>query len=367
MPWGCNSAVAVDRRAFLIAISTAWAADAALAAVPKSYPRSYERIIAEARREGRLTLYSATDIGEFSDVLDQFKTLYPFVAIDYQDLAAFEVYRRFLADYSARRDLADLVINSAMDLQVKLVNDRYSQPYVSPERPNMPDWAVWKNEAFAVSAEPIVFGYNRRLMPAADVPRSHDDLQQLLRTKAARYRGKIATYDPEASSTGYLYLSEDLILDKDTWDLIRALGKTRLATYTSSDEMIRRVRSGEQVFAYNLIGSYALDAQARDPNFGVVLPEDYTLVASRIALIARNAPHPNCAKLFLDFMLSRQGQGLIARRYMTPLRNDVASLYPAIDPSRVRNIRVGPALLANQDQLKRANFIREWRQAIGAS
>jgi iron(III) transport system substrate-binding protein len=356
-----------DRRGFLVTGAASVAAPASLlanSAPPPGYPRSYQRLIDTASRERQLTIYSATDSRGLADVLAAFRKLYPFIAIRYVDLAAREVYDRFLAEASSRRVAADLLMNSAMDLQIKLVNDGYSQPYASPEKPNLPEWAVWKNEAYAVSAEPIVFAYNRRLLPAQEVPRSHSDLQTLLERRRAAYEGKIALYDPETSSTGFLYITQDVQLDRGTWNLVRAIGRTKPKMYNSTIEMIRKVSSGEHLLAYNMIGSYALAQAAKDPAIGIIVPNDYVLMTSRIALIPKEAPHPASAKLFLDFMLSRAGQSLLARQHMTPLRQDVQQVRLSVDPNRVRAIRVGPTLLTNLDQLTRVNFLNQWRRAL---
>lgn len=341
------------------------ATGAAAAQAPKGYPRSYERIVESAKKAGKLTIYSATDAREMADLLQDFGKLYPQIAVRYEDLSSSEVYQRVLSDVAAGRPTADLVINSAMDLQIKLVNDGYAQPYASPEKPFLPDWAVWKNQAYGVSSEPIVFAYNKKLMPAADVPRDHDELQKLLGEKSKFYTGKIAMLNPETSSTGFLYITQDVQLDRDTWGLVRSIGATKPKLYISTDEIIKKISSGEHVFAYNMIGSYALDQQLRDPNFGVVFPSDYTLAISRIALIPKDASHPDAAKLFLDYMLSKRGQLLLARHQMTPLRAD-GTVWPMrqADPNHVKAIRVGPALLVNLDQLKRASFIRDWRRAV---
>lgn len=361
-----------DRRTLLsslAALATTTMARAAEAAAPlrRGYPRSYERIVEIARREKQLTIYSAARSQEVAELLADFRTLYPFISIRYEGMQSFDVYRRFMAEAGANRVVVDLLINSAMDLQIKLVNDGYIQPYASPEKPNLPDWAVWKNEAYAVSAEPIVFVYNKRLMPAADVPRSHDALQSLLERKYRDYNGKIALYNPEVSSTGFLCITQDVQIDRDTWKLIRALGRSNPKLYRINDEIIPKIRSGQHWLAYNMVASYALAQQSRDPNLGIIVPNDYTLVLSRIALIPKDAPHPASAKLFLDYLLSRRGQSLLGKNYMTPLREDVPWGGARVDPSKVQAIRVGPALLANLDQLKRANFLKQWRRAIANS
>lgn len=340
-------------------------ATAVPAAVPASYPRSYASIVEGARREGALSIYSATDAREVVELLRDFRTLYPEIRVDYADLNSTELYSRFIAEVAAREGTADLLWSSAMDLQIKLVNDGYAQAYASPEKPALPEWAVWKNEAWGTTAEPIVFAYNRRLMPADDVPRTHADLARLLREKPDFYRGKIASYNPERSGVGFLYITQDIQATRDTWNLIRAMGATAPKFYTSTGAMMERVVSGEHLLAYNMIGSYALERQSRDPSLGVVLPEDYTLVMSRIALIPADARHPNAAKLFLDFLLSRRGQQHLAHRHMTPVRADVDPPPGARAPEGVaRAIRVGPGLLVNLDQLTRLQFLKNWREAL---
>lgn len=335
------------------------------AARPAGYPRSYDGLEAQAAREGRLVIYSAADLNEVAGVLKAFRARYPKIRVDYQHMASKAVYDRYLGEVAAGKVSADLMFNSAMDLQIKLVNDGYAQPYASPEKPFLPPWAVWKNQAYGVTAEPIVFAYNKKLMPPGDVPHSHDDLERLLRSKTRAYMGKVTTYDVEQSSTGFLFFTQDEQISHDTWKIIKALGRTRPKLYVAGDEMLRRVSAGEHLLAYNIMSSYALERRAADPAIEVVFPSDYTLVMSRIAFISKDARQPAAAKLFLDYLLSREGQGLLAQRFMTPVRIDLQPLRPHADPADLRAIHVGPALLANLDRLKYARLIAAWKQALG--
>ena len=327
-----------------------------------------ESLIAEAREEGRLIVYSTTDEAQYAPLLEVFRAEHPQIEIVYESLSADEVYSRFRRESDAGRPSADLLISSAMDLQVKLANDGYAQPYRSPERRFLPRWAVWKDEAFAVTAEPIVIGYNRRLLPATLRPRSHDDLAAILHANPDRFRGRVGTYDPARSPTGMLYFSQDLQTDGDSWDLIAALGRAEPRLFTASSEMMDQVSSGELLLAYNLIGSYALARAASDPNFGVIIPEDYALLMSRVAVVARNARHSAAARLFLDFMLSRRGQELLARQQMVPLRQDVGPASARrFAGANMREVTVGPALMANLDSMNRDRFLSNWQRNVGLS
>ncbi len=334
------------------------------AAVPAGYPRSYANRVADANKEGRLSIYSTTDAREVAQLLQDFRSLYPQIRLEYADINSTELYSRFIAEVAAKESTADLLWSSAMDLQIKLVNDGYAQPYASPEKPNLPSWAIWKNEAYGITAEPVVMVYNKRLLPPADVPRTRADLERLLTNNPAYY-GKIGMMNPERSGAGFLHITQDLQVTRDNWRLVRAMGRAGVQLYSSTGPLLERVSSGEHLIAYNVIGPYALEREARDPSIGVVLPSDYTLVASRIALIPADAGHPAAAKLFLDYLLSKRGQTFLARKHMTPVRSDVEAPEGShIDAPNMRAIRVGPELLANLDQIKRLRFLKDWRNAL---
>lgn len=358
-----------NRRAWLargVALAATLApARSAGARPPPGYPRSYEALTAQAYREGRLLVYSSADLTDMNGLLQAFRARHPALKVEYRHFVSTELYDRFVREVAAGQPSADFLFSSAMDTQIKLVNDGYAQSYASPEKPYLPAWAIWKNEAYGLTAEPIVFAYNRRLLSPAEAPRSHDQLEEFLRRKRAALRGKVGTYDVERSSTGFLFFTQDEQISHDTWKLLKALGRTQPRFDVLAHDILARVSSGEQVLAYNVMSSYALERRAHDPWVEVVFPTDYTLVMSRIGFISKQAQHPAAAKLFLDFLLSREGQSLLAARYMTPVRTDLEPATPHADPSNLKAIHVGPALLANLDRLKYAKLISEWKAAIG--
>ncbi|KAK0359871.1 hypothetical protein LTR94_029549, partial [Friedmanniomyces endolithicus] len=109
--------------------------------------------------------------------------------------------------------------------------------------------------------------------------------------------------------------------------------------------------------------SYGETWAARYPDVGLVTPSDYHLSVSRVAFIPRNAAHPNAAKLFLDFLLSREGQRSIADLGIRPVRDDVEDVMRP-PSSGVHVVRVGPALLANLDTMRRDQLLERWGVAM---
>ena len=329
---------------------------------PTGYPRSYDALIAAAQAERGVHVFGNADSAAMQPLIAAFRRTYPGVAVRYDDLESRDIYRRVVADAAARRPGADLVWSSGMDLQAKLINDGYAQAYLSPEKPALPATAVWKNMGYGVTAEPVAFVVNRRLVPPTLVPRTHEAFERLLRSRRAALTGKVATYDPAQSNVGYMYLSEDQAITRDTRSLVQAIAATRPMLSRTTEPMLDAIAAGRVAIAYNVVGPYALARARRDPRIGVVFPRDYTIVASRVAFIARDARRPAAAKLFLDFLLSRTGQTLLAREWLLPVRADVRA--PRLSREQQRPIRVGPQLLVNLDSIKRRRFLTDWRAIL---
>ncbi len=327
---------------------------------------SSPKLARAAEREGELVIYANTGDAETWPVLTAFRRAHPGIKITFRRLNSAELYERYVAETAANKPTADLVWSSAMDLQIKLINDGYAQTYVPPQKAALPTWAVWKNQGYGVTAEPIVFVYDKRRLNPKDAPKSHAELRRLLET--GKIPGSVATFDPDRSAVGFLYYSQDRLAWADTMALNRAIGATAPKLYESTATMLDDLSAGDTTFGYNIIGSYALEAQRLDHNLMVVFPADYTLVMSRIAFVSAGARHPNAAKLFLDFMLSKQGQVLLARNSLRPVRTDLkGGGVPGPADGVARPIEVGPALLADLDQMRRARLLADWRKAIGPS
>lgn len=347
--------------------------------VPPGYPGDYIEIIARAQREGAVAVYASTDLEVVQPLITAFEARYPGIRVRYQDLNTLDLHNRFVAETASLgpampardADYADVLWSTAMDLQIKLVNDGYAQRYDSPERGGLPSWAVWRDEAWGTTFEPAVIVYNRRHFHGARVPGSRSGLARLLQEHAPQWRGKVVTYDVERSGVGYLLAQQDARMGSEFWYLAQALGRAKVQLSASTADMIERIASGELVLGYNLLGSYALSLMERGAAIGVIAPRDYTLVMSRVAFIARKSPRPHAARLWLDFVLSREGQALLSQSssQLYTIRTDTDSSHTANALAErlgyaLKPISVGPGLLAAQDALRKKAFLARWHDAL---
>jgi iron(III) transport system substrate-binding protein len=336
--------------------------------VPPGYAAGYAATVKAAEDEGQLVIYATTDASVAKPLIADFQRLYPRIEISYEDLNSTELYHRFVAEVQLGGRSADVLWSSAMDQQAALVSNGYAMAYDSPEKAGLPAWAVWKDQAFATTFEPVVIAYNKKLLAAGEVPQTRADLVRLLASDPQRFQGQVLTYDIEKSGLGFFLATQDAEAAPSFWDLARAIGKTRPKLVLTTADMARQLAAGRAILGYNLLGAYVMAQQ--NPAIGYVFPKDHTLVMSRILLLNRKAAHPNAAKLWLDYLLSKRGQAVIANgSQLFAVRDDVAGETTAARLKQMlgasqRPIAVGPNLIGYLNNQNYLDFVLQWRQAV---
>ena len=354
-----------------VVASLLFAAATASAQVPAGYPADYAKVLDGAKKEGKVVVYSTTDAKLVTPLIKDFEAAFPGVKVEYADMNSTEIYNRFISENAANAASADAVWSSSMDLQMKLAADGLAAVYKSPESAALPEWAHYKDTVYATTFEPIAIVYNKRLVPAEDVPKTHADFTKLLNTKAEKYQKKVTTYDAEKSGVGFMLVNQDAKLNPAFWDLVKAMGARGANMQSSTGTMMERISSGENLIGYNILGSYALTRAKKDPSIGIAFTTDYNLVLSRLVFVAKNAKNPNAGRLWVDYLLSKRGQTITSEQAeLYSVRNDMTGkdsgvafakeLGPAVKP-----IAVNADLLQGLDQTKRLDFLKQWKTALG--
>ncbi|HLS21079.1 MAG TPA: ABC transporter substrate-binding protein [Paenalcaligenes sp.] len=325
-------------------------------------------LLAAAEKEGKVIIYSTTDTSAADPVLKGFNSKYPNIQVEYHDMNSTEIYNRFVSEQASGANSADMVWSSAMDSTMQLAT-QYASKYASPEIPALPDWAVWEDKAYGTTFEPVAFIYNTRLLTDEELPRTHAALGELVAGDVERFKNKVTTYDIEKSAVGYMLAVQDSIQDKDYYTFLQQVGAGNLVLQSSTGTMMERVSSGENILGYNILGSYAEVRAEKDPSIGIIYPEDYTLVLSRVAFISEKAQNPNAARVFLNYLLSKDGQDILANQSnLTSIRADVEGDNDAKGMEEklgdaIRPIAVNDDLLSYLKQKERLEFINKWRAA----
>ena len=147
---------------------------------PAGYPSDYATLIASAKKEGKVVIYTSTDSKQAAPLVDAFKQTYPGIDVEVNDLGTNGSYNRAISEAAAKQVGSDLVWTSAMDLQMVMVEKGLADAYASPETKNLPTWGHYKDLLYGTTLEPSAILYNKKLFPAEWVPKSRAELMVFL-------------------------------------------------------------------------------------------------------------------------------------------------------------------------------------------
>ena len=316
-----------------------------------------ERLFPARDGGGReVSILSTTDTSVLGPVVEAYQRRHPNIAVRYTVASSQEVFAA-IADEGRP---FDLVISSAMDLQMKLANDGLARAHRSARTDAVPPWARWQDNLYAFAQENVVLLISRKALGALPLPQTRRDLIELLRENTALFRGRVGTYDPTLSGAGYLFATQDSRQSDSFWRLAEVMGSLAPLFYTATNEMIDDIKTGKLVLAYNILGSYAGPRLAGDPDVAIVELQDYTLTLLRTAIIPATSRAPDLGGEFLDFLLGPEGKAAIRDEAGLPLIDATALVaHPYLRP-----MRLDPGLLVFLDRLKRRDFLDEWNSAL---
>jgi iron(III) transport system substrate-binding protein len=169
---------------------------------------------------------------------------------------------------------------------------------------------------------------NTDLVPAADAPHQWSDLLD------PKWKGKMAWGSSQSSSAGPGFIGlmlKDLGEEKGT-AFIAAMAKQNIAGIpVAARQVLDQVIAGEyavglMTFNHHAVISARLGAPVK------WLPFSPSLVTVNTASILKDAPHPNAAKLFLDFMVSDEGQAIFRDNDYLPANPQVKPKVPDLLP-----------------------------------
>lgn len=327
-----------------------------LAALEIEQVRSYSALRDEGARSV-LHVIGNPEADTMEGLFKAYRTRYPDVAVVYHQAISGDVYRAVEGAEVFGGETYDVAISSAMDLQIKLVNDGHARRHLSAATARLPRWASWRERIFGFTREPAVIAYDPRAFDGAP-PQSRFELLNLLRSEEARFSGRVATYDPGISGLGYLFATQDSLQSDTYWRLMEIFGNLSTKLSCCSGVMLDLLENGEIDVAYNVLGSYAQARREAGAPIAIVYPRDYTLLMVRTALIPKNTDNPDDAGAFIDFLVSPEGQRVIANETV------LAPALPEDDDGSLTPVRLGPGLLVFLDNLKRRAFLSEWKSAV---
>jgi iron(III) transport system substrate-binding protein len=290
----------------------------ALAAQADAWKTDWEKAVQAAKKEGQLVLYGSAD---FELLFAEFNKKYPEIKVVGVFGRGADVAKRIMAERRAEKYLADLYVNGMTTGYNVFYKAKALDPIppllVLPEVTDVSKW--WQGKHHYVDPENqyllsingetrIVVGYNTKLVNPGEI-KSYWDLLN------PKWKGKIVGYDPTLGGAGdamrFFYHHKSLGREF----IKRILTETDIVISNDTRQMGDWLAGGK--FALSIFGPISrmdLDImQIQGLPVAWFAPEHlkegaYITAGSGGVALVNKAPHPNAAKVGLNWLLSREGQ-----------------------------------------------------------
>jgi iron(III) transport system substrate-binding protein len=314
--------------AFIFSAGAARAQNAGLADLAfYAGPDRTERLIAGARREGSLTLYTSLTIEDMKVFGGAFEKKYG-IKINLWRSSSEDILQRAVVEARGGRNEVDAIETSAAEME-SLHREQLLQEVRSPYLAEISPAALLPHREWVGDRlNFITAAYNTNLVRKADLPKTYDDLLD------PRWKGKLAI---EADDSIWFGALVSALGEEKGLSLFRAFARGNGLSLRKGHTLISNlIASGEVPFAITAY-QYRIEQLKKSG-----APVDWLMLPPGISRflgtgVLRRAPHPNAAILFLDFMLS-DAQRLLLERDITPTNIKVQPLdikFKVIDPAQM--------------------------------
>ncbi len=297
-----------------------------------------------AKREGEVVWYTPTAIEDSRKIIQAFEKKYPGIKVNLFRNRETNLLPRIISEKQAGRPVADVTTLRGIGYY-QLWKRNLVQPYVSVESRNYPRgftdpkgyWTDFYDTYY-------VWSYNTNLVKAP--PRNYQELLQ------PRYRGRIGMDNEEIE-----------------WyfGLVQTWGKERTVKFLQDLAVQQiRFRDGHTLIAQLMAaGEFEItlafsDSVEKMKKEGAPVEwlktYDPIIVSIHPMAIAADAPHPEAARIFVDFALSKEGQSIVRDSGRISARTDVPLPYQNVDQTRLKLYPIQPETAADYE-----GGIREWR------
>jgi iron(III) transport system substrate-binding protein len=266
-------------------------------------------LVNAAKSEGKGTLYFSIDPTAVGMVLDAFNAKYS-IQVDSQRLTSGPLAQRFTAEEQANNIVADVLINS----DTSFMDDATSKGWIT-KIDSLPQLASWPKEYVhdsyvTVAIVPSSLLWNTSQVNAADAPKGWQDVLD------PKWKGKLILLDPHGAPPvlEFLYLMRQTYGD----DFLRKLGAQQPQLVASAVTASQQVAAGAAAIEIPAVHATLLPLIAQNAPIQEGFFTPTTGANSQAALVAK-APHPNVAKLLLNFFMSPQGQGILNKDAWSPV------------------------------------------------
>lgn len=296
--------------------------------LPSPEEAAWAKVVEAAQKEGKVIIYAAGYTGETGiQMKTDFKVRYN-VDMDIITGRGAEFTERLKTERRLGQMVADVIQSSSTLLMGMKSLDLLEATTGLPSFRNKGNFIV--DPLLDKDGYIIIHGFqligpmvNTKLVKPGEEPKRWQDFLD------PKWKGKMMASNPILSSGPYITFVPLVNAKSITLDLLRQMGKQDLILTRGDQDTSEKLSRGDYPVAlqvaYTYMGPYAKEGA---PVKAIPMAEGVTRSTLLVSQI-RGAPHPNAARLFLEWILSPEGQTALHKsRNTPPVRKDVPDFSP---------------------------------------
>jgi iron(III) transport system substrate-binding protein len=281
-----------------------------------SGPDRMQKIVAAAKQEGTLTIYTTFAEKDQPALLGPFEAKYGVKVVVWR-AGTDKILQRTVAEARAKKYDVDVIHFGAPEMEA-LSREKILQAVHSPVQRDLQPGSVPSHREWAATLLSVwVQAYNTKLIRKQDLPKTYADLLD------PRWKGKLGI---EAKNEDWFASVADVMGggEKGLQFFRDLVAKNGLSPRTGHTLLNNMVIAGEVPLALDIYNYMPEQAKRQGAPIDWFALEPAVARSNAIG-IARHAPHPNAALLFYEYMLGEEGQRVLVRMDYVPSNMKVAS------------------------------------------
>ena len=327
-------------------------AEPARAAAPAPSPIT-PALIEAARREGKVSFYTALELPVAERFGKVFEAKYPGIAVRVERSGAERIYQRIAQEQGSRINAVDVANSTDPAHYLDWKRNDWLAPYVPEDvaKHFLAEHRDLDGMYATVCAWLSVIGYNTGLVKPQDAPKSFGDLLD------PRWKGRLVKAHPGYS--GAILTVTFLLVRELGWGFFEKLAEQKIMQVQSAAEPPKKNQAGERAVMadgndYNLT---LLKDQGQPVE--AVHPTEGTPVIIVPCGIFRNAPNPNAARLFESFLFSAEAQQMFGDAFAHRSFHALMKEKPGRAPlSAFKLLKADPAAVLAQSEDIKARYTK---------
>ncbi|MFL9926359.1 extracellular solute-binding protein [Herbaspirillum lusitanum] len=285
-------------------------------------------LIAAAKKEGEVSWYSSLVVNQASrPIAAAFEKKYPGIKVKITSGTATDLLLKIMAEGRANSPRAD-VSHAGSGLSTLLKGDMIV-PYIPSEAARYP--AQYKDAKGYWTGQVVSFlvpAMNTDLVKPKDEPKTWNDLLD------PKWKGKMAWAQQmtQGGPPGFIGATLNVMGQQKGMDFLRKFSQQRIVNVPANQRVVLdQAIAGEYPIALSTFSHHSeLSAKKGAPIKWLKM--DYVVGTVDPAFLIKNGPHPNAARLFLEFLLSSEGQAIFRSADYIPADPAVPASIPGLKP-----------------------------------